>query len=181
LANLIFFDYEPHLVAKFLENGILYTRFVDDISVSSKNKISGKEKTEVIANIYGMLLHHNFKAKRSKHEISTSGHRMQTTKLVNNRRASLAPELRQNVRAAVFDLENRAKAGERGLEITRNLSSVAARVGRLRSYHPTEGAKLRTRLKTIRELLVEGYVHPSTKQSNINTESSDPIDPPWDS
>jgi len=45
LANLIFFDIEPQLYANFTNQGLMYTRYVDNISISSKSNIEGNKKS----------------------------------------------------------------------------------------------------------------------------------------
>lgn len=183
LANLVFWDYEPNLVRRFASRNLTYTRFVDDISVSSKQVLSKTQQTEIIGSIYGMLLHHEFRPKRSKHEIFTAGSRMKTTKLVNNKRSALPSEVRQNIRAAVFALEKRVSLGERGSEIFKELARVASRVGRLGSFHATESIKLKARLKAIRNLVTAGYCE--YKNINVVPIVDDTqvvsIDPPWNS
>lgn len=158
LANLVFWDYEPNLVFNFSAHGITYTRYVDDINVSSKKRLSRDQQKEIIGNIYGMLFHFGYRPKRSKHEILTAGQRMRTTKLVNNKRSALPNEVRQNTRAAVFALEKKINVGERGREISAELARVVSRVGRLGSFHPSEATRLKARLKVIRGLITSVIV-----------------------
>jgi retron-type reverse transcriptase len=155
LSNLVFWEYEPNLVGSFRLRNMTYTRYIDDISVSSKQRLSIKEQSHIVSNIYGMLLHHSVRPKRSKHEVFTAGRRMQTTKLVNNKRAALPNEIRQNTRAAVFQLEKRVESGERGIELSAVLASVSSRVGRLGSFHKKEANNLKLRLKKIRAVIYE--------------------------
>lgn len=153
LANLAFWNQEPRLQAKLARKNIVYSRFVDDISISSKQFLVEEEKTMLIAQVYGMLKRHNYKAKRRKHEIFTSGQRMITTKLMVNTKPALPPEARQNIRASVYALEQRASSGERGSEITTELNRVTSRVGSLGLLHATEAAQLKARLRDVRQLL----------------------------
>lgn len=55
LANMVFWKDEPILQASFRARGIIYSRYVDDIAVSSVNFLDKPTKTNVIASIYGML------------------------------------------------------------------------------------------------------------------------------
>ncbi|HUW26358.1 MAG TPA: reverse transcriptase family protein [Gallionella sp.] len=153
LANLAFWNSEPRLQLKLARLGIVYSRYVDDIAVSSKRSLSINTQTDLITQIYGMLRRHGYKAKRRKHETFTSGKRMLTTKLVNNRKPALPREERQNIRAAVYELEQRIKSGESGTEIRTALNRVTSRVGRLGTLHRTESIALKVRLRKIRILL----------------------------
>ena len=153
LANLVFWNQEPRLQAKLVRKNIVYSRFVDDISVSSKQFLAEEDKTALIAQVYGMLKRHNYKAKRRKHEIFTSGRRMITTKLMVNSKPALPSEARQNIRAAVHALEQRVLSGERGSEIATELNRVTSRVGNLGILHATEATPLKARLRNVRQLL----------------------------
>src|SRR5690606_24743161 len=68
IANLVFWNCEPKLVESLSRKGLAYSRWVDDICVSCKRKLSTSEKTQVINSIYGMMHSQGFKPKRSKHE-----------------------------------------------------------------------------------------------------------------
>lgn len=183
LANLVFWDYEPNLVGFFKKLGYRYSRYVDDISVSSQKKIIKEKQAEIVRNVYGMLLHYGLAPKRTKHQVFTAGRRMETTKLGNNTRVSLLKPLRQNARAAVFALENRTNSGERGDEIEKELRRVASKVGRLGSFHATEAAKLKIRLKVVRAQLMPEYNAAMPFKTGPQAESASTIvnvDPPWD-
>jgi hypothetical protein len=153
LANLVFWDYEPGLVKILTSRGLRYSRYVDDITVSSKIRLETAEMTYVVAQIYGMLLHHGFKPKRSKHEITTAAQSMQSTKLLHHTRVSLPVVRRNNVRAAVYALERSVSSGERGAEVTKELASVSSRVGQLGTFHKTKAIALKKRLDLVRATL----------------------------
>jgi len=152
LANLAFWNQEPRLQAKLAKREVVYSRYVDDIAVSSKQTLTKEEQTALIAQIYGMLKRQGYKPKRRKHETFTSGRRMLTTKLMVNRKPALQAKERQNIRAAVHALEQRIASGERGLEIKTELNRVTSRVGRLGTLHPTEAKPLKLRLGHVRHL-----------------------------
>jgi len=84
IANLVLFDREPIVVAKLQAKGLLYTRFVDDITVSSHNKMSKKDITEVKTIIYGMLISKGLKINRTKSKILTPKHSMHVHKIIVN-------------------------------------------------------------------------------------------------
>ncbi|WP_081897746.1 reverse transcriptase family protein [Massilia sp. BSC265] len=153
LANLIFWDYEPDLVKTLALRGLRYSRYVDDITVSSRLGIKASDKTYVISQIYGMLLHHGFTPKRKKHEITSAAKSMRTTKLVHHTRVSLPITERKKTRAAVYALELRVSAGESGPGVMKELASVSTRVGRLGSFHKTQAMALKKRLDVVRATL----------------------------
>jgi rRNA-processing protein FCF1 len=154
LANLVFWSHEPNMVRRFTKRGLVYSRFVDDISVTSKKRIDPKDKSYVIGEIYGMLRRYKVKPKASKHKISTAKERMATTKLVINTRVSMPKERRRNLRAAVYKLEQRVVFDQHDEELLKEINSVAVKVGQLRQFHKVEAEKLQERLRNIRGRLV---------------------------
>src|SRR5690606_1446591 len=77
LANLAFWDIEPDVVDNLQRNGFLYTRFVDDVIVSSKTDMQMKELKPIFSSVFDMFSRKGVKPNRSKIDISTSGHNMQ--------------------------------------------------------------------------------------------------------
>jgi hypothetical protein len=180
LANLVFWDYEPFLVKTLASRGLTYSRYVDDVTVSAKRRIEPEDKTYVVAQIYGMLLHHGFFPNRRKHEINTSKKSMRTTKLVHNTRVALPGAERKRIRAAVFELERRVSLGVRGDEVTKDLASVSTRVGRLGSYHKVPAAALKKRLSILRAILTPLQFNSSFTMTSKAGPSSNSISPPWE-
>jgi hypothetical protein len=182
---LAFWVSEPSLVRELRRRGLEYTRFVDDITVSSKRRLTVSEQSEVVGKIYGMLHSAGVKPKRSKHEVQTAKGRITTTKLVNNTRVSLSAEVRQNIRAAVYQLEARVAFGEHNAALWKQIMSVSSRVGRLNSFHPTEGKQLTTRIKALRKNFEAHKESTSASLSNgisLSVDASSttkPADPPW--
>ena len=153
LANLTFWRDEPRLHASLAEAGIIYSRYVDDLALSSKAYLSDEEQTACIARVYGMLTRAGYRAKRRKHEVFTDKRPMLTTKLLVNKRPALMPDERAKIRTAVHQLENRFAQGERGQDIKKELARVAGRVGKLKAFHSAKGTALTARVKRIRDVL----------------------------
>jgi len=181
LANLVFWAFEPALYRKFLLRGYLYTRYVDDITVSSARRLNKEEKSEIISGINGMLRACGVRPKRKKHDISTAKKRITTTKLVHNTRVSLTKEVRRDVRTAVHLLE-KAAFGDSDTVLQIELASASSRVGRINSFHPTEGIALKARLKRLRKKLEDAVQssHGAVEVSVSDTTSADSTLPPWD-
>lgn len=151
LANLVFWQDEPTLQAKFAAQGLVYSRYVDDIAVSSKAFLTDQEKSEVVRQIYGMLLKHGYRPKRAKHEISTSSTRMEVTKLSINAKPGLGKAVYSKTRAAVHDIEQRIANGE-VLSFERGpYAQAMGRVLHLERFHPGKAAPLKKRLFALKE------------------------------
>lgn len=149
LANLVFWRSEPNLVAELAAEEILYTRYIDDISISSRRRI-GKLKIEaIIRQTHKMLARYGLKINRKKLEILGKGGRMVINNLTVNVKPSLPPEKRSQIRLIVHNLI------ERGVEIDpsmrmKALRSACGKVNYLAQFHPAEGAKLKSLLDQFR-------------------------------
>lgn len=125
LANLALWRDEPLLQAKLNAKGIIYSRYVDDIAMSSKMVLSKEDKSNLIAGVYGMLAKNGLSAKRQKHEIIPATRRMIATKLVVNKKVSLSNARRANARVAVFQLEQLAASGASTQEVLERVMNLA--------------------------------------------------------
>jgi hypothetical protein len=154
LANLVFWDCEPKLVEQLARWGATYSRYVDDVTVSSSKALTPAEIARCMAIVYGMFGSRGYKAKRSKHDILRANASMRVTKLVVNRRPALPKIDRKAVRAAVYKLEGVVNNGHPlPDDIQAQLNSASGRVARLGQFHPTQAAPLKARIATIRERL----------------------------
>jgi hypothetical protein len=136
LANLVFWRFEPYLQARLAQEGIIYSRYVDDISMSSKSFISKPLQTRVIAQVYGMLRKHGLSASRKKHEVYSDSGVMKVTKLIVNRKPSLTRQKRANIRAQV----HRATSQPESISILNKAAQMAGQLGR---FHPAEAKKMK--------------------------------------
>ncbi len=152
LANLAFWKDEPALQASLRTRGIIYSRYVDDIAVSSVKFLDNPTKKNVIASIYGMLFRHGYQPKRTKHEIKTSGERMEVTRLSVNSKPGLSSARQSQIRSAVHHLE---QAFLRGEIIEFDKGSYAQTLGQvhlLARFHPGKAKKLKQRLLAMKSV-----------------------------
>lgn len=156
LANLVLWRWEPELHDSLHEEGIVYTRYVDDICLSCKRDLTKEEQTSLIARVYGMLSKAGLRAKRAKHETLTSRSMMRVTKLGVNTKTSLPPSRRKGIRAAVFQLEKSYEAGELSMG---DINRVAGEIGYLAQHHPNLALPLRKRVKNLRTLISKEAVN----------------------
>ncbi|ELQ6144903.1 RNA-directed DNA polymerase [Cronobacter sakazakii] len=150
LANLAFWKDEPALQASLRARGIIYSRYVDDIAVSSVTFLDNSTKTNVIASIYGMLFRHGYQPKRTKHEIKTSGDRMEVTRLSVNSKPGLSSAKQSQIRSAVHHLE---QAFLRGEIIEFDKGPYAKTLGQVHlfgRFHPGKAKKLKQRLLALK-------------------------------
>jgi hypothetical protein len=151
LANLVFWDLEPELVRKLTTRGFSYSRFMDDITVSCKTRINNKSKTFVIKEVYRMLFLRGYAPKRSKHQIDSSGKRMEVTGLViNDKNPSLPKKIQNNIKAAVHNCECHAINDRTSVTYEGLWNSASGHVGTLKRFHPEKAARLRERLRAVK-------------------------------
>lgn len=149
LANLAFWREEHRLYEVFRAQGIAYSRYVDDVSVSSKRRLSNEELSACIKSVYGMMGRSGFRPRRKKQEIQRANSPMLVTKLLANRRPAISVKERQAIRASLYQLEQ-SVAGRAGDDLRSKLESIAGRVNRLCQMHPVEGERLKARVRVLR-------------------------------
>jgi len=151
LANLALWNREPELVKTLEEKGFSYSRFIDDITVSSPFFISDKDKNFIISNIYGMLLPCGYSPKRAKHDISSREKPMAVTSLnVNTKKPTIPKSQRNNIRAMVFQIERKYASQGRGHPYYKEWLSVYGKVNRIKSFHESEGEELQNRMRVVK-------------------------------
>lgn len=149
LANLVFFKREHKLYSDLQKIGWSYSRYVDDMTISSVHEAERPSLTNVIAKVYGMMSAHGYAPNRTKQEIQRANGPMKVTKLLVNARPALQPMDRKAIRAAVHQLEK--NAGDMApADLKKAMNSASGRVSRLQQLHPAEGEALRSRLRSLR-------------------------------
>ncbi|MGA3681162.1 reverse transcriptase family protein [Pseudomonas graminis] len=172
LANLVFWDIEPALVTRFKAQGMAYSRFADDITVSSKTRIAPAATTQVIASVTWMLGQKGCLQKRSKLHVRKRGQALisgekaeavtVTGLVVNGPIPALPKKARLAIRAAVKQLEDRVRgnSGQLSAEDDEEVRRVMGRIGRLIACGHPEGQRLKARVRVLltRAPLLERYV-----------------------
>lgn len=102
IANLIFWEVEPKIVSTFAKQGIVYTRYVDDITLSSKNILCNEQLATCTKRIYSMLLLNGLKPNYSKHKIITKRNKLSINNInINSPHLTIAKKYRKNTKAAI--------------------------------------------------------------------------------
>lgn len=151
LANLALWDREPEFVAQLQRQGLAYSRFMDDVTVSCSKPLNDTQKQTIISGIYEMLSSRNYRPKRSKHKISGNNERMEVTGLnVNSKRPSMPKKKRNKIRTQVFQLEQAFKREANSPTYLELWRSASGNVGTMKRFHPAEAKKLRQRLTAVK-------------------------------
>lgn len=151
IANLILWHIEPQLCQLFENKGYVYTRLVDDISISSSREITSEEKTFIIENIISMLYKADLKANRKKLKITKNNKKMCLHNLnVNRDKPSIPKSERNRIRAAVHECEKQAKLNRSSKKYKELYNSTVGRLNIYCNLHPNSGSNLKQRLDLIK-------------------------------
>lgn len=146
LANLVLWKNEPEIVDVLTSNKIRYSRYVDDITLSSPEFLTDNDKASAIKKIKKLCGRNGYHVKRKKHRIESSGKAMHVNNFVINNGVSISKKERARIRAAVKaceNFENSAKTTDAYREL---FNKTQGRVNHLRQYHHQEGSILLQRL-----------------------------------
>lgn len=151
LANLVLWRSEPKTVARLESAGFTYSRWIDDVTVSSSDFVKPEHKTQVVSEIYRMMQRSGYKPKRTKHDLATAGQKMQVMNLnVDKHYASIPKKERKFTRSAVHRCTLYSPTARNSQEYINLWDKASGRVATLRSLHPAEAQKLRNQLNAVR-------------------------------
>lgn len=152
IANLIFWEHEPAVVQRLAENHFSYSRYIDDVTISSRKHQSNAEKTYSIQSIIRMCKSKGCRINRRKHRIESAGNSMQVNNLVVNSGVSVPKAERARIRAAVQECEKYSAQDRATQEYQKLYKRTRGRVIRLHQYNHQKGHNLLLRLENCRPL-----------------------------
>ncbi len=160
LANLVFWDIEPALVARLSAQGIQYSRFADDITISCARFQDSSELSRIVASVTQMLAAKGCYQKRSKMHFRKRGQTIKgdgrwepltvTGLAVHNALPGIPKNERKAIRAAVKQLEEHASRGRPLGELEPKILSAMGRIGRLIACGHVEGQQLMQRVREVK-------------------------------
>jgi hypothetical protein len=149
LANLALYRTEPELECRMRNEGLEYSRFVDDVHVSSRARLSDLARTRVVSAMRACLERHGYRPKRKKQFVASAGAPMQVHGLNVNSSASVPSRRRQHLRNEVFLLERWAQMQPWDGALERVFLRLSARIGQLQQINAGEARRLKHRLNTL--------------------------------
>lgn len=172
IANLVFWDVEPRLVVWIREQGMSYSRFADDISISSKSVILPEQKTEIVRRVTGMLAAKGFVQKRQKMHVLKKGQVIKKSEMsevvvvtglsIAGPRPGVTKKERQQIRSAIKEFEGLAESKVDEAKLREAYNQAMGRVGRLLACGQSSGLIFKNRLnKAMRQYhkpLLEKYL-----------------------
>lgn len=146
LANLVLWKEESTVVEILSSNGIRYSRFVDDFTLSSPHFLNVARQKSLERTIRSMCDRNGYLIKESKHRVESSGKAMHVNNLLVNNGVTLPRKERARIRAAVGACEKRSESDRATDDYRELFNRTLGRVNRLRQYHHHEGSVLLKRL-----------------------------------
>ncbi|EIO4059264.1 RNA-directed DNA polymerase [Vibrio vulnificus] len=158
IANLLFFEDEYKVVAHLAGKKLLYSRLLDDITISGKsisNQDFGKIKTQIV----GMFKKRGVRINRKKTALVYSGIRSVTGLRVEHSTPRCDRKEKRRIRAAVKHCEIQYQIDRTSDEYHSLWNSTSGKVAKLERVGHSQAKKLRTRLQQIYPTLSTGQVH----------------------
>lgn len=152
LANLVFFDTEPTLVAGFYRRRLRYTRLVDDINVSATVPFQPTMVKWILLQISQMLASRDCQMNESKQKIQDRSNPCRVHGLlINSGHPTKGRKKIANIRASIYQLEKSLERPDASQsEILDAFRFVQGVISELNQYQPQKARDLRLRLKEIK-------------------------------
>ncbi len=151
LSNLVLWNREAELALYFKDKGYTYTRYVDDITVSSEKNLTKKEMSEIIKKVYLLLRTVGVRPNRKKHQVMPNGKRQNVHRInVNSGLPSLPKPERAKIKSAVYECEKQHEKIANTSQYEKLYNQTMGRVNNMKRMHPKEGADLRLRLYKVK-------------------------------
>lgn len=150
LANLVFWKKEWKLVETLKKKGFDYSRYIDDVSISSLAQPDSKTIRTARLQLYELLRSQGLAPKYSKRTLHMQNRPMIVTGMVSNVRVNIQKDRKAKIRAIVHRCETLLKQGQNGEEYRKLYRNAQSRVGQLKIYDATEYAALVKRLTLIK-------------------------------
>ncbi|WP_376697545.1 reverse transcriptase family protein [Wenzhouxiangella sp. EGI_FJ10305] len=157
LANLVFFNEEYSLVSDLNSRGLLYTRLLDDITISSSRQLCNQDATAAFTRIAGMCKKHGLRLNNKKsaviHNSGKAADFSVTGLWVKHRKAKIPRKERRYIRLLVYICEQEFKKGADTQAYSDLWNSASGKVAKLKRLNHAQASALRKRLRAIMPVL----------------------------
>lgn len=168
IANLVFFKHEPRLCQFLSEINISYTRYIDDVALSSKEVVPKENITIALNKVIGMIKGYGFTPHPEKRSITPSKkNKVQTVTGLNVSRKSkpsISKAERANIRSHLHHLSKLNLDEVDIKDVIKDASSVNGRMALLKHLHPKEYQRMRVQF-----LEVLGHITARVPVSYVTT------------
>jgi len=153
IANLLFHNCEHDIVRDLRGKGFTYTRLLDDITISSEEKIDEKLKTNIINKVSGLIKRHrldiNDKKTKIEHADNPKSEMHVTGLWVKHKKPKLDKENRRYIRYLVFICVKQAEYDRVSAEYHELWNRASGKVAQLARIGHKQSKELRDDLSKI--------------------------------
>ncbi len=152
LANLAFWDIEPHIFRELESRGFQYTRYVDDIIVSRRRKLSSQEKSWAIRTAQKVFLSKGLQIKTRKTKVmDRNKQQIANNLIVNSGRPSGGKDKKGRLRAELNQLRQDIQNQTSSIEtLQKSYTSLRGKLLHYRSTNPEPAKKLIAELDSLK-------------------------------
>lgn len=148
IANLVFFNNEPAVVRKIEARGYRYTRYVDDIHVSSPSVLTEEEKTWIIRTVRQLFVPMGFKTNKEKLKMQHQFSPHTVTGLVVGETTTVPPAYVQKVYKEIDSLASKPEGNR-----DKHIGFIEAKIRYVAATHPQKGSRLNRYLEKAKAAL----------------------------
>lgn len=153
LANLIFFNSEYSLVAKFRSKNICYTRLLDDVTLSTNKSLSENEISTSIKDVIAMFRKYKLKHNNKKTKVESQKNAKDSFKItglwVGHAKPKTTRNDRRYIRLLVKICENKFKEDKYSLDYHVFWNKTSGLVAKLTRLDQSNHMSLRERMSVI--------------------------------
>ena len=102
LSNLYLFDFDEKLMKYCVDNKVIYTRYADDLSFSTKD--SNYDPEQLIKKVKELLIEKQLKLNEGKTQIMRQYERQIVTGVIVNERVHAPSEYKKNIRQSIYHI-----------------------------------------------------------------------------
>ncbi|MFA9273558.1 MAG: reverse transcriptase family protein [Candidatus Aquirickettsiella gammari] len=156
IANLVMWEKEYSLASKFEQQGYVYSRLIDDITVSNDKPIPADTATKIVTQLAKMLSAYNYQIHPKKTNIYSKSNPEKlmciTGLWLNRGTPRLEKEKRNKISHAVVDLLEKAKSDKTSEKYHNQFNSISGQVALLQRLEHKEACRLRSILNGIQPI-----------------------------
>lgn len=172
LANLVFFNHEYLLVSSLRGRGLRYTRLLDDITISSTNKIDPKSSERLIKDVAALLRKRNLNLKSTKTKVTDRSEMHKdfevTGLCVRGAIPKASKKDRSYIKQLVFNCEQKAIQNKTCQEYHKLWNRTSGLVAKLHRLNHSQAQDYRKRLSEILPLYDQIQENKLVKRANLS-------------
>ncbi|WBY01524.1 reverse transcriptase family protein [Ramlibacter tataouinensis] len=153
IANLVFFDTEHRIVRELQQQGLRYSRLLDDITISAEKPLTRERTSKVVHKIKLLLANKHLKLKGNKTRVCSNSNPevpMEVTGLWLNRGAPrVFRSERHDIRAEVFRLERMYELSSSAPDYHEEHNRVSGRISKIAYVGHFEAERYRAKIRSI--------------------------------